>query len=59
MTKILIRKDDPDYRIELVRYQEVSRGWFGYTNTMLANHRTPCVFPRDTWTESSESGDAK
>ena len=32
MTKILVRKDDPEYQIELVRYQEISRGWFGYTS---------------------------
>ena len=56
MTKILVRKDDPDYRIELVRRQDVSRGWWGMTATMITNRRAPCVFPRDTWTEISESG---
>jgi hypothetical protein len=57
MTKILVRKDDPEYRIELVRYQEISRGWFGYTRTMIANRRAPAIFPRDTWTEISKSGE--
>ena len=42
MTKILVRKDDPDYRIELVRWQVTLRGFFGYTATMLANRRAPC-----------------
>ncbi|MGB8801388.1 MAG: hypothetical protein WCC97_11920 [Candidatus Acidiferrales bacterium] len=56
MTKILVRKDDPDYRVELVRWQDVSRGWFGYTASMLLNHRTPAIFPRTTWNEISESG---
>ena len=56
MTKILVRKDDPEQRIELVRWHDESRGWFGYTRTMLTNRRTPCLFPRDTWTEISESG---
>lgn len=59
MPKSLVRKDDPEYRIELVRWQNISRGWFGYTNTMLLNHRTPCVFPRDVWTEISDSGGTK
>ena len=56
MTKILVRKDDPEYQIELVRYQEISREWFGLTNTMITNHRAPAIFPRDTWREISESG---
>ena len=59
MTKILVRRDDSEQRIELVRWQDVSRGWFGYTQTMITNHRTPAIFPRTTWTETSESGDAK
>ena len=57
MTNILIRKDDPDYRIELVRWQVTLRGFFGYTATMLANRRAPALFPRCTWAEISESGD--
>jgi hypothetical protein len=56
MTKILMRRDDPDQRIELVRWQETLRGFWGFTATMLTNRRTPCFFPRDTWTEISDSG---
>lgn len=59
MVKVLVRKDDPERRIELVRWQEVSRGWFGYTQTMIANHRMPAIFPRTTWQEISESGGTK
>jgi hypothetical protein len=59
MTKILVRKDDPEQRIELVKWQDVSRGWFGYTASMLTNHRTPAIFPRTTWQEISEAGDKK
>ncbi len=56
MTKLLVRKDDPEQRIELVRWQSISRGWWGMTATMITNRRTPCVFPRDTWKEISEAG---
>ena len=52
---ILARKDEPDYQIELVRWQAVPRGWWGYTATMLRNHRTPCVFVRDTWQIPSQT----
>jgi len=55
--KILVRKDDRTQQIELVRWHDALRGWFGYTATMLANHRAPALFPRCTWKEISESGD--
>ena len=51
-----VRLDDPDYKIALVRWQDVSRGWFGYTQTMITNHRTPAVFPKTTWKEISNAG---
>ena len=56
MTKILVRKDDPDYRIELVRWHKTVRGWFGLTNTMISNRCTPLIFPRDVWEEISNTG---
>jgi len=56
MIKILVRRDDPEQRIELVRWQETLRGFWGFTATMLTNHRAPCLFPRTTWREISESG---
>jgi hypothetical protein len=56
VTKILVRKDDPEYRIELVKWQPISRGWFGLTNTMISNRRAPAIFPRTTWREISNSG---
>jgi hypothetical protein len=55
MVKILARRDDPDYIIALVRWQDVSHGWWGYTATILANHRAPCLFPRSTWQEVGPS----
>jgi hypothetical protein len=57
MTKILVRRDDPEQRIELVKWQDVSRGWWGYTQTMITNRRAPALFPRDTWKEISNAGD--
>ena len=45
MTKILVRKDDPEQRIELVRWQVTLRGYWGYTQTMITNHRAPCFLP--------------
>jgi hypothetical protein len=51
MTKILVRKDDPEQRIELVRWQETLRGYWGYTQTMITNHRAPCLFPYSVWRE--------
>jgi hypothetical protein len=59
MTKILVRRDDPEQRIELVKWQDVLRGWSGYTASMLTNQRTPAIFPRTTLREISESGDKK
>jgi hypothetical protein len=56
MIKILVRRDDPEQRIELVKWQTVSRGWFGLTNTMISNRRTPAIFPRDVWEEISNTG---
>ena len=56
MTKILVRKDDPEYRIDLVRWQATLRGFWGFTATMLANRRAPCLFPHCSWKEISESG---
>jgi hypothetical protein len=55
--KILVRLDDPEQRIELVRWQHTLRGWWGFTTTMLANHRAPCLFPRTVWQEISNAGD--
>jgi hypothetical protein len=46
---ILVRRDDPEVVIELVKYQVTLRGYWGVTATMIANHRTPCLFPRTTW----------
>jgi hypothetical protein len=57
MIRILVRKDDPEQRIELVRWQVTLRGFWGFTATMIANHRAPCLFPRTAWSEISESGD--
>jgi hypothetical protein len=51
MIKILVRRDDPGQRIELVQWQDTLGGFWGITATMLANHRTPCLFPRTTWVE--------
>ena len=51
MIKILVRRDDPEQQIELVRWQETVRGWWGMTATMLANHRAPCLFPNIVWQE--------
>jgi hypothetical protein len=56
MPKILVRKDDPEQRIELVRWQHTLRGWFGFTATMLTNRRAPALFPNVTWKEVSDSG---
>jgi len=57
MPKILTRKDDPEYRIELVRWHDTLRGWFGFTATMLANRRAFALFPNCTWKEISNTGD--
>ena len=51
MIKILVRRDDPEQQIELVRWQETLRGWWGMTATMIANHRAPCLFPDIVWQE--------
>ena len=51
MTKILVRRDDPEQQIKLVRWQETLRGWWGMTATMIANHRAPCLFPNIVWQE--------
>jgi hypothetical protein len=56
MPKILVRKDDPEQRIELIRGHATLRGWFGYTRTMLANRRATALFPNCTWKEISKSG---
>jgi hypothetical protein len=58
MVKLLIRKDDPEQRIELVRWQVTLRGWFGFTAMMITNRRAPGLFPRCTWEEISNTGDA-
>jgi len=49
--KILVRRDDPEQRIELVRWQHTLRGWFGFTQTMFTNRRAPCLFPRAVWSD--------
>jgi hypothetical protein len=59
MVNILVRKDDPEQRIELVKWQVTLRGFFGYTPTMLTHHRAPCLFPHCVWKEISESGGAQ
>ena len=59
MIKILVRRDDPEQQIELVRWQETLRGWWGMTATMLANHRAPCLFPNIVWQEISVEGTLK
>jgi hypothetical protein len=46
---ILVRREDPEQIVELVRWQTTLRGWFGYTETMLANHRTPALFLNSIW----------
>jgi hypothetical protein len=55
MPLILVRIDDPDYKIELVRWQPWPHGrngfsgFWGYTQTMLDNHRAPAMFPDSVW----------
>lgn len=46
---VLVRHDDPEVKIELVRWQIALRGFFGYTRTMVLNHRTPVLFPNSVW----------
>jgi hypothetical protein len=51
----LVRIDDPDYKVELVRWQDWPNGrsgfagWWGYTQQMIENRHTPCLFPSATW----------
>jgi hypothetical protein len=45
----LVRKDEPEYKIELIRWHEHIHGWWGYTQQMVINHRTPCLFPNRVW----------
>lgn len=51
---ILVRRDDSDYKVELVRWQVWLHGFWGYTRSMLINHRTPCLFPKSVWREEGE-----
>ena len=51
MRLILIRRDDPEQTVTLVRWQNWPHGrsgfsgWWGQTATMITNHRTPYMFP--------------
>lgn len=55
MHLILIRRDDPEQIVTLVRWQNRPQGrggfagWWGQTATMIGNHRTPCMFPESVW----------
>lgn len=46
---VLVRIDEPEYKIALVRFHDHFAGWFGYTARMLENRRCPCLFPKAVW----------
>jgi hypothetical protein len=45
------RRADPSQTIELVRWQVVLHGWFGYRLQMILNRRAPTLFLRRVWVE--------
>ena len=55
MNLILVRRDNSEETVTLVRWQDWPNGrsgfsgWWGLTKTMIANHRTPCMFPESVW----------
>jgi hypothetical protein len=61
MHLILIRRDDPEQTVTLVRWQNWPQGrggfagWWGQTATMIAIHRTPCMFPDGVWQLQQEA----
>jgi hypothetical protein len=54
MKLTLVRRDDAQVKIELVRWQITLRGFFGYTKTMILQHRTPTLFPKSVWRAVNE-----
>jgi hypothetical protein len=53
---ILIRRDDPDYKVELVRWQNWLHGYWGYTRQMIRNHRTAALFLKSVWQIGEQNG---
>lgn len=53
----LVRRDDCNCRIELVKYQDPATlpYFFGQTQAMIDNHRTAAVFPRSVWKVEGQS----
>jgi hypothetical protein len=61
MSLILVRRDDPEQTVTLVKWQDWPHGrsgfagWWGLTETMVKNRRTPCMFPDSVWELKEES----
>jgi hypothetical protein len=46
---VLVRRDDPESKVELLRWQPCQWGWFGYSRQMILNRRRPAIFLRSVW----------
>jgi hypothetical protein len=55
VTMTLVRKDDPEQTVTLIRWQEWPHGrngfsgWWGISARMILNHQTPCMFRDSAW----------
>lgn len=55
MNLILVRRDDPEQTVTLVKSQDWRHGRSGFcgiwrlTQSMINDHRTPCMFPDSLW----------
>lgn len=45
----LVRIDNPESKITLIRWVEHFHGWWGYSQKIVDNHRTACLFPNCVW----------
>lgn len=52
---ILIRRDDPDHKVELVQRQNWLHGYWGYTR-QIENRRTPALFLKSVWQVEEQNG---